>query len=142
MGEITAVLDATQLHQRIQRLGETSMRKTKEAARVSALNIQREARSRARRQLINPTGVLEAGVLVNDDREEVGYVVRSVYRDARQMFNVPIWVERGTKRGDPGSHDSAPRPFFWPSVQLEIPAHERRVAEAMEQSITQEGLGE
>jgi hypothetical protein len=141
MDEITAVLEREQLRLSIEQLGNTSMRHTKAAAKVTADNIQRESRARARRQLLNPTGTLEAGLVVRDDYAQVGYVVMSLYRDAREMYNVPIWVEKGTRQGKPRSHDAPARPYFWPSVLLEIGAHERRITEAMDQALAEEGLG-
>lgn len=142
MDSFTAQLERENLRLHIQHLGETSERLTKEASLVTANNVQREARERLNRQLgPNRTGATEAGIVVRDGTTFVGYVVQSLRRDSREMFNVPIWIERGTKQGKPGSHTQAPRPYFWPSVKLEISAHERRIAEAMQQSIDGEGLG-
>lgn len=146
MDEITATLESDQVKASLQRLGETTMLRAKTAAKETADAVQLEARSRLRRQLLRPTGVAEAGIIVEDALHfglmEVGWIVKSVYHDERFMYNVPIWIERGTKRGKPGSHDSAPRPYFWPSVKLEIANHERRIAEAMDESIQAEGLGD
>lgn len=142
MSEITAEIDKQPFMASVNRFLDEGELRTKAAAEITANNIQNGARQRARRQLRNPTGVLEAGIIVRDDREDVGFIVQSVYRDARQMYNVPIWVERGTKRGKPRSHDEPARPFFWPSVTEEIRPHERRIADAMDQSLNAEGLGD
>jgi hypothetical protein len=142
MDSITAQIERENLRLHILHLGETSQKLTKDACLVTANNVQREARSRLARQLgPNRTGAMEAGVVVRDDYTQVGYVVMSIRRDAREMYNLPIWIENGTKLGKAHSHASAPRPFFWPSVRLEISAHERRLSDAMQEAITAEGLG-
>jgi hypothetical protein len=108
------------------------------AAKITADNVQRAAQARVRRA----TGKTADGIVVTrytDPKTQTqGYQVQAT-RD--WMPNLPLWIEYGTKKGDPHSHTQAAAPFFWPAVALEQSAHTERMAEAVQQGIDAVGLG-
>lgn len=111
-----------------------------EASRESAESIEREAEDRLRRQLgPTATGETEAGIQAKPADDGNGYVV--VSRNTR-MPNLPIWIEKGTRRGKPRSHTEPARPYFYVSVELERGAHFRRLEEALQEAAEARGLGE
>lgn len=109
------------------------------ASKISADHIRNEAKARLRRQLIHPTGVTEASIVVKSDKSGWGWVV-TTERDP--FAALPRWIEFGTKQGKPGSHASAPRPFFFDSARLEERAHRERVSAAIGSALGEYGLGE
>lgn len=140
---VTFELDTAAVLAAFRRLPDEIQRRALPACETTANNIAREAEARLRRQLgPNATGATAEGIDVSPLRSGDGYVVVSRrYAEARKN-NLPIWIEKGTKQGDPGSHTSAPRPYFYVSGELEVDAHERRVLEAMTDAVQAEGLGE
>ncbi len=111
----------------------------KAAARISADHIRTEMQGRLRRQLRGgSTGLTEASITVVGDRTGWGWIVETM-RDPFPML--PRWLEFGTKQGRPGSHASAPRPFFFASATLEERAHLERVAAAIQAALSEHGLG-
>jgi hypothetical protein len=58
----------------------------------------------------------------------------------KQEKHVGLWLEHGTRRGRPRSHTAAARPWFWPSVRLEVPQHERRISQAIDDAMKAEGF--
>lgn len=110
----------------------------KAVAKQTAENIAREARARLQRQLgPHATGETVAAITV----EEIpgGYMV---WVPLPRMPNLPLWIERGTKRGKPGSHTSPARPFLYASALLEAGAYRRRIVDAITSAIDAKGLGE
>lgn len=126
---------------------------TKPAAKVTADAIQRTAR----RLVARRTGQTAEDIVVRDDYTGKGYIVATadVLSDAevatrrrlaptnpnirrrinavyQQGLHVGLYLEGGTRRGKPRSHESAPRPFLLPAVELEAGAHERRMVDAIE----------
>lgn len=109
------------------------------ASYVSAVRIKYEAQARVARRTSgektpsDPTGRggrTAQGITVEPSRNHIGYVVVAKRPD---MPHLPWWLEKGTE------HMGA-RPFFWPSVQLEASAHERRIEDAINGAIAT-GLG-
>lgn len=131
---VTIKIDATALTAALERLGPTALRYTLPACRVSADRIVAEARARVARATGETAGAIRAEPSYNGD----GYVVIS---DNHRMPNLPLWIEKGTRRGKPGSHTQAARPYFYPSVALEQGAHERRIKDAIDDALAAEGLG-
>jgi hypothetical protein len=121
-------------------LADAMQRLVNEASHETADAIAREAAARLRRQLgPDATGKTEAGIVVRPAYDGNGYVVIS----SRDPFpNLPLWIEKGTSRGRPGSHASAARPYFYVSAQIEAGAHERRIEAALRSAITVSGLGD
>lgn len=116
------------------------------AALATSEAIVREARSRLQRQLgPNATGKTVAGIEI-DRADRGGFIVGS----SRQPFpNLPLWLERGTKKGTRVTRGRArsggnmkARPYFYESAELEEQPHLRRVAEELQREIDAEGLGE
>jgi len=122
----------------------------KAAAKITADNIAREAKSRIARR----TGETAEGIHVEESYGGNGYVVlmgdvvsgqETASRQARglksaksklhQMKHVGIWLEFGTKH-------MTKREFFFPSARLEEAAHDRRAREAVQDAINSKGLGE
>lgn len=116
-------------------------RHTRPACKVTALNVQREARARVRRR----TGRTAAGITVEESYDQQGYVVLP-FNDAferaliesgndQQPENLPYWLEFGTKK-------MTKKPFFFESARLEEGAHDRRIRAAIQDAIDEAGLGE
>lgn len=110
-----------------------------EAAYESAVAIQREASNRLSRQLgAYSTGKTLAGLQVEPMDGRRGYRVTAT----REPFpNLPLWIEKGTKKGKPGSHTQPARPFLEVSARLEEGAHLRRIIDAVQSAIDETGLG-
>jgi hypothetical protein len=105
------------------------------AAHITATNIQREAQARVARA----TGETMRGIVVREGaNHRPGWAVLATNP---RMPNLPLWIERGVKKGKPGSHSSDPRPFFYVSADLEAVAHDRRMRESLQNAIDEEGLG-
>lgn len=127
-------VDASGLTAALKRLGDTALKYTKPASKVTANNIEREAQRRVKRA----TGETAKGIQTFEMHNGEGYVVVSTNR---RMPNLPLWLEGGTKKGKPGSHTQSADPYFWPAVRLELGAHERRIGDAIDRAIQAEGLG-
>jgi hypothetical protein len=131
------------------RLGDAAHTYTNLASHVSAASIQREMKRRVSRQDARATGATAEGIELEEMHNGRGYVVYTtpVRRDNKQKskqvsrLNVDLWLEYGTRRGKPRSSDQRPRPFFWPAVELEVAAHERRIGQALDDAMRAEGLG-
>lgn len=130
---ITATVDASGLLEGLRQLGDTALKYTKPASRVTANNIEREAQGRVRRA----TGDTAKGIQVFEMHNGEGYVVVS---NNRRMPNLPLWIEAGIKRGKPRSHDEPASPYFWPAVKLESSPHDRRISQAVADGIRAEGF--
>lgn len=143
-------IDTSAVSAAFSRLGDTALKYTKPASKISADSMQREMQSRVARA----TGKTADNILVTELDD--GYVVatadvrldrtpipgtaalRSEYYPEK---HVGLWLEKGTSLGAPHSHAAAARPWFFPSIALEEGPHERRIKDAVEQAITDEGLG-
>lgn len=134
--------DATGLLRALDRLGaELVERHTKPACKVTAERIQAGARARVARK----TGRTAAGISVEESRDQLGYVVLPFDADFelaliragndQQPANLPIWLEFGTKY-------MSPRPYFFAAVELERVGHDRRIREAIQDAIDENGLGD
>ena len=102
----------------------------KEAAKVTADNISREAKGRVARR----TGKTAAAITVEEARSGDGYVV-FVANAAADWPHLDIGLEFGTVK-------MTPRPFLHVSAVLEGGPHDRRSREAIQQAINERGLGE
>lgn len=123
----------------IARLGPAAEAAVDAAALETATAIVREAKGRLQRQLSGSSSGLTLEGIQIERADRGGFIVGS----SRNPFpNLPLWIEKGTKKGKPRSHAHAPRPYFYDSAELEEGPHLRRVSEAVQQAIDQEGLGE
>lgn len=124
----------------IEALGPAVERRVLDACEATAAAIAREAKSRLARQLgPHATGQTVEGITYRRSREGVGFVVLA---DNERQPNLPLWLEKGTKPGKRRNFArTAPRPFFYASVELEAPGHERRLAEALGGAAHDVGLG-
>jgi hypothetical protein len=102
----------------------------KAAAKVTADNIAREAKSRVARR----TGKTGDAITVEEARSGDGYVV-FVANAAADWPNLDIGLEFGTKF-------MTPRPFLFASAHLEEGAHDRRSRAAVQAAIDEKGLGD
>ncbi len=128
-------LDTAGLLSALDRLGREAERHLVAAAHVTATNVQSEAQRRVARA----TGETMRGIVV---REGAGHQPGwAVLATNPRMPNLPLWIEKGTKQGKPGSHTAPARPFFYTSVDLEAGAHDRRMREALQDAIDEQGLG-
>lgn len=139
MDRLDITLDTAALYAALDRLGPVGEGLIRTAAFETATAIDREATARLSRQLgPGSTGTTAAGIVVEPDYAGVGYIVAA----RRDPFpNLPLWLEKGTKRGG-GTHANVARPFFYVSAFLEEGAHYRRVAEAVSAALADTGLGE
>lgn len=143
MDQIAADMDTTELTALFLELRDSSQTYVNEASQETAEAIAREAKARLHRQLgPNATGLTEAGIAARPAYDNNGFIVIS----EREPFpNLPLWLEKGTKKGrrKDGSlaHSNYARPYFWISAELEAGAHYRRIGEALGRAISEKGLG-
>jgi hypothetical protein len=97
----------------------------KPASKITADNIQREARSRIKRR----TGQTAEAITVVETL--TGYIVFVGGRRA----HIGRFLEKGTKF-------MAARPFLFVSARLEQSGHDRRALDAVRAAIAAEGLGD
>lgn len=121
-------VDSAGLIAALDRLGPSVEARLKAAARVTADNIAKEARNRVRRR----TGHTAAQIRVEEMTEKAGYVVRA--NDLSTKKHVESWLEFGTVK-------MSAKPFLFVSARLENPSHDRRMREAIQDAIDDEGLG-
>lgn len=135
-----AEMDTAEVVAAFNTLGDFAQPYINAASRDSAQSIEREAESRLRRQLgPNATGETEAGISSKPANDGNGYVVLS---SNQRMPALPLWIEKGTRRGKPGSSTQPARPFFYVSAELERGSHFRRVGDALQQAFNDRGLGD
>lgn len=137
---ITIEADSEGLEAALLGMGATAQPFVNEASHVTADAIVREAKARLQRQLgPNATGATVAAITDRPAFDGNGYIVIV----EREPFpNLPLWIEKGTKKGRPGSHTAAARPFFYASLAIEASAHQRRLGEALAAATASVGLGE
>lgn len=105
-------------------------RRCQAAAKATADRIQVEARARARRA----TGQLAAAVTVDEAPPPLGGYNVFVAPMPPRPENFALWHEVGTSK-------MTAQPFLWSSARLEAAAHERRIAQAVQDAINEVGLG-
>ncbi len=120
-------------------LGDFAQPYVNEASHQSADSIVREASSRLQRKLSgNSTGETLAGIQDRQAYDGNGWVVIS---DNDRMPNLPLWLEKGTKRHKAGGHSQPALAYFYSAVQLEEGPHLRRIENALTNAIEAKGLG-
>ena len=136
----TVEMDASGVLDALTALGPAAQDRVNDASAETAAAVVQEAQSRLRRQLgPQATGQTVASIAAQPARSGNGSVVFSSGRDP--FPNLPLWIEKGTRRGKPGSSTQPARPFFYVSVELERGAHYRRLSEALQLAIDDQGLG-
>lgn len=136
---LEVVMDAVDVVDALNTLGDFAQPYINDASQISAESVEREAVARLRRQVgAGSTGQTEAGIESRPAYDGNGYVVVAS-RD--WMPNLPIWIEKGTKKRKPRSSTQAARPFFYVSAELEKGAHFRRMGEALQDALDDRGLG-
>jgi hypothetical protein len=125
---ITFIVDTSALDAGLVQLSAEMAVRTKAASYVSAQAVVREARGRVARR----TGATAAGIHAEESRDGTGYVVLAVRAD---RANVPFWLEFGTRY-------MTARPFLYASAAVEAPGHQRRVGDAVGESIAVTGFEE
>ena len=144
---LTIEIDTAAVLAALDRLGAVAEQHVKAAAKVTADNIVREARGRARRR----TGETASHIVAEESHDQRGYIVwvrpdvrishHTMTRSGRGhtqkvTFNaLGGWLEFGTET-------MTPKPFLFVSARLEESAHLRRVAEAVQAAIDETGLGQ
>ena len=110
------------------------------AAHATADAMVLEAKARLARKLgPNATGAAVAGITDQPAYDGNGYVVIS---SDPALPNLPLWLEKGTKKGKAGSHASPALAYFDSAAQLQEAPHVRRIQEALRQAIADRGLGD
>lgn len=121
-------------------LGDAAQPYINAAAKASADELVAEAQARLERKLgPNATGETVAGIQAFPAHDGNGTIVIS--SNAR-MPNLPLWLEKGTKRHKAGGHTSPALAYFYSAEQLEQAPHLRRIQEALRQAIADRGLGD
>lgn len=126
---ITISIETRDLIRALESLGPAVERHLREAARLTAERIRDEARARVARR----TGRTAESLVAEESRDGRGYVVYARL-PSEVPTNLDLWLEFGTVK-------MAPRPFLHPSVDLERPAHDRRLRAAIQQAIAEVGGG-
>ncbi len=126
-------VDSTGIEAALRAFGDDAQPFINAGSKDTADAIVREARARLARQLgPNATGKTVEGITCRPAFDGNGYVVVA---ERAEMPNLPFWLEKGTKHMDP-------RAFFYASALLEVTAHQRRMSDALQQTIDVKGLGD
>lgn len=160
----SVTLDDAALLAGLKRLGTTVEKYTIPAALETAKAVQREARARVARR----SGATAEGIVVREDYVRKGYIVTTgdvlaagertlsaglamgmqpgkarkwASRGYTQQKHVGLYLEGGTKKGQPRSHTAAPRPFLGPAADVEQGPHGRRMRAAIQAAIDDAGFG-
>jgi hypothetical protein len=149
---MTLESDATAVEAALMTAMPTSFQRlANEACRQTAEAVVREARSRLERQLKGTSvatktrpdkgqGLTLAGIHSQPAFDGDGYVVLS---DREPFPNVPLYLEKGTHVGKRHNYARTdPESFFYPSIDLEVGNHERRIEQAMQDAAGESGLGD
>lgn len=160
-------VDDRELLAALGRLGKTIERFTMPAAQETARRVQSHAKS----FIAKRSGVTASGILMHDDYWHAGYVVRTrdtlnpgerqaqleagmalgstpskrrrwASRTYTQDVHVGLYLEKGTVKGKPRSHSSAPRPWLNPATVAEAAPHADRMRVAIRDGISAEGFGD
>lgn len=143
MSGLTITLEDEGVMAALARLGDVAQPYVNAASAETARAIVVEAKARLSRQLgPEATGRTVAAIQSRPAYDNNGSVV---VVEREPMPNLPLWLEKGTKygtrKGNAGGNMRA-RPYFYSSIALEVGAHERRIADAVQQAIEAEGLGD
>lgn len=130
MDRLTIDVDATALVAALDRLGAVAERYVKAAAEVTAQRIAEGARGRVRRA----TGQTAAAITVSEAPGPLGGYRVFVGSMQGRAANLPQWLEFGTRK-------LSAQPFMFNSARLEEGAHERRIRQAIERAIAEQGFG-
>lgn len=132
-------VDTSALVAALTALGDFAQPYVNEASHVSAESIVREGRSRLAGKLSGQsTGQTVAGIQARQAFDGNGWVVLS---DNDRMPNLPLWLEKGTRRHKAGGHSQPALAYFYSAVQLEEGPHLRRIEHALTEAIEAKGLG-
>lgn len=132
-------VDTSALVAELTSLGDFAQPFVNEASAESAHSIVREAQSRLERKLSgNSTGQTLAGIQDRPAFDGNGWVVIS---DNDRMPNLPLWLEKGTKRHTARGHSQPALGYFYSAAQLEEGPHLRRIENALASAIEAKGLG-
>ena len=129
--KLTITVDTADLLAALARLGARAERHVHAAAKVTAEKIREEARGRVRRA----TGRTANAIVTEEAEGPLGGWRVYVEPMPPRAANLPQWIEFGTKK-------MQARPFLFSSARLEAGAHLRRVSEALDAAIEEQGLGE
>ncbi len=132
-------VDTSALVAELLSLGDSAQPFVNEASAQSAHSIVREARARLAGKLSgHSTGQTLAGIQDRPAYDGNGWVVIS---DNDRMPNLPLWLEKGTRKGKAGSHAQPALAYFYSAVQIEEGPHLRRIENALGEAIAAKGLG-
>ncbi len=122
-------VDAAALLQDITRLPERMRVRFLRESQTTAEQLEREMRARLARQLSPAaTGASVESIKHRLAYDGNGYVVLT---ERNPYPNLPLWLEKGTKPGKRKNFArTQPRPFFYASILLEAPGHQRRIRDA------------
>jgi hypothetical protein len=138
----TIDVDAAAVVAALLALGDTAQPYVNAASHLSADELVVEAKARLQRKLgPNATGEMVAGITDRPAYDGNGYVVISS-GGLDNPLNLPLWLEKGTKKGAAGSHSSPALAYFYSAAQLEEAPHFRHIQEALRQAIADRGLGD
>jgi hypothetical protein len=128
-GEAMIDVDAAALLQDITRLPDRMRVRFLRESRTTAERLEREMQSRLQRQLSpSATGQTVQSITHRLAHDGNGYVVLT---ERNPFPNLPLWLEKGTQPGKRKNFARTQRrPFFYASIELEAPGHERRIADA------------
>lgn len=124
---MSIAVETQALIQALDRLGAKAEAYTRAAAFRTAENVRLEMQRRVARR----TGRTAQSIIRTEDRGRKGYVV---FVENPDVPNIDLYLEFGTKH-------MSKRPFFFAAARLEEGAHDRRMREAIQQAITETGLG-
>lgn len=126
---ITMELDTSGLLRDIAALPERMRVRFMQASEATAQALEREMKARLARQLSPAaTGASVESISYRQAYDGNGYVVLT---ERNPYPNLPLWLEKGTSPGKRRNFArTQPRPFFYASVELEAPGHERRIINA------------
>ncbi len=126
---ISIDMDASGLLRDIAALPERMRVRFMQASRETAEALEREMRARLQRQLSpSATGATVASIVHRQAYDGNGYVVLT---ERNPYPNLPLWLEKGTQPGKRKNFARTQRrPFFYASIALEAPGHERRIKDA------------
>lgn len=128
---MTITVDITALLAAMAAIPDEVSKSLKAAAKVTAENIAREAKSRIARR----TGQTAEGIRVEEARKGDGYIVFVGNPGTGGREHVGFFLEFGTKF-------MSARPFLFASARLEEGPHDRRSREAVQAAIAVKGLGD
>jgi hypothetical protein len=137
---ITIDVDSDHVEWALRSLGDVAQPFINEGSAETAAAIAREAEARLERQ-VGHAHATKSRPDLGQGRTEKGIVAHPAYDGNGSIVialrdpypSLPFWLEKGTEHMDA-------RPFFYPSVALEVNTHQQRMQDALEQAI--EALGE